>query len=433
MRLSKNKLVYYFILLIVLFVPLHYFLCEIVLSGSKIDNLFRDVVVVLLFILVTRLRFKKKDIWVLIACLILLLFGILSFTINRYPGTLNVLKTYVVPMLFYFVCSIYKFTKQEYDKLLRCMIVELACLGIIGFFQAFVLGDSFLVGLGYPSEGPFLAGSAYYIGGFYGHQRNMATLVSPNTCGVVLAVALIIHLCNKYNIIDKYRNIITIMLVVGLLGTFSRSAMLGTAFGLLFVKVFCNRLSMKRKVSKNMLRIIAAIPIVICLVSIIDGKFLNGIFGRMLYSSIEGTVSGTDESMIKHIEDLIYPIKTVLTNPLGTGFGKNGPMALVLVQGADNVESSVYLMMYEVGIIGAIFVFIPYIKTVIDSLYVKKIKNYVPVAIVIMVLTTYLLLPNIQTYEVAFYAMMFIGLFNNNSIKKIYLDVNEKGKKYVRQ
>lgn len=166
------------------------------------------------------------------------------------------------------------------------------------------------------------------------------------------------------------------------------------------------------------------IPICLCylgLVYFIDSLFLNGLFFKMLSSSFVGTINKTYLSALKHIEDLFLPMETILDKPFGLGFGSNGPMAIAVNTNAHAVESSIYLMMFEVGVIPAIIVFFPYVKLIVDTIRNIKYRYYAPAAIVTMVLVTYLLLPNIQTYEVGFFAMMYIGFYYNESVRHFYV------------
>ena len=420
MFVNKNNFGFFLLCLIILFLPLHYFICEIILSRFMIDNIFRDFVIMCLFVLITRFKIKKKDMLILICCMILVLFALFSFFINNYAGTFNVLRTYIVPMLFYFVCSNFNFTKEKFNFIQKIMVIELALIGIIGLIQAFFLGDDFLVSLGYPSVDGFLDSSSYYIGGFFGYQRNIGTFVSPNVCGVALALAVLVHLLEGTNYIKENRTFILLILIISLIGTFSRSAIVGALLAVMFISFVKENSIFKIKISKKILWLIPAIILVIIFVYLVDLKFLNGIFFKMLASSFLGTIAGTDVSMQGHIRDLFEPLLTIINNPFGLGFGSNGPMAIGVSATYNVVESSIYLMMFEVGILPAIIIFVPYFKLIFDTLKNRIYKYYVPFAVETMILTTYFLLPNIQAYEVSFYSMMFLGFYYNKSVKEIY-------------
>ncbi|MBZ4291932.1 hypothetical protein LAJ53_15560, partial [Streptococcus pneumoniae] len=60
----------------------------------------------------------------------------------------------------------------------------------------------------------------------------------------------------------------------------------------------------------------------------------------------------TDSSAVKHLEDLWLPLLKVIDYPLGLGFGNNGPIVLSLYHSANLVESSIYLLAYDFGILG---------------------------------------------------------------------------------
>jgi len=197
--------------------------------------------------------------------------------------------------------------------------------------------------------------------------------------------------------------------------------MIGVLVALLFAGIV-KRSSKIRK--RTIVRIIVALIIGVIIFFTIDYLLLNGLFSAMLFSSVSGMLSLSDTSALKHLQDLIQPIINVVDHPFGLGFGNNGQMALEKSQQAVTVESSYYLMLYEVGIVGTIFCFAPYFSVVYNTVKNRAYNYFVPACAVIVCLFTYLLLPNIQTYEVTFYAYLFIGLYNNKSVVKIFREKN---------
>ena len=143
-------------------------------------------------------------------------------------------------------------------------------------------------------------------------------------------------------------------------------------------------------------------------------------------SSFSRMLNGTDLSTQQHIKDLYEPLRIIALNPFGRGFGNNGPMAVEFSSLSQNVESSFYLMMYEMGPICGLFPILPYL-VIIRKTYRQRKTNifFAPAAISVTCLFTYLLLPNIQTYEILFFCYAYFGLYTNRYVGE--LQKNDKG------
>lgn len=422
------SIIYILISALFIFMPLHYYICELFLSGTRIDNLLRDIVIILLFIIIFRKgKIRINTVGKIIIANILLMTVLAIISIAGYgntSGKLNILRTYLVPCLMFFICCNYKFTETQFYKIQKYIVTGHAVIGIYGAFASFILGDVFLVKIGYPSEGGHLTGSSFYINYFFGHPRNTGTYVSPNTCGLMLAIAICVYFYSKVNKKLRHSIIVLYLLIAGLLTTLSRSAILGLVFGIAFATYLSGK---KIKLTKKRLTF-CLVATVFCLVAafIVNKYFLNNILSKMLVFAFGSMFNGMDGSAAKHIEDLYKPLFTVITNPFGFGFGNNGPMALEFNENAYHVESSVYLMIYELGVAGGLLYFIPYILVARDTWKNrKKYKFYTPAAVAVLCMFTYLLLPNVQTYELLFYFFSFLGMYYNQSVMQIFK--NDKG------
>lgn len=426
----NKHITYRLLCILVLFMPLHYYICELFLKGTSVDNLFRDFLIIVLFMMAAFdrgiIRTNKIGMLILTNCIILIIYALVSYFIWGYQGTFNILRTYLLPIMIFFICYTYKFKIEEFKKLQKMMMIEMVIIGIYGVFQAFILGDQFAIKLGYGSYAGHLNSTSFYIGGFYGYQRNTGTFVSPNVCGAVLMVVLIVHLLDSRKYIMRGRNLITFLLAVGVVATFSRSSMVGGIASLLFCGMVSGRLFRINKNGKRILWIFPAAAAAIAIVWYVDQRVLGGLFTRMVQSSWHTSISGTDSSLQKHIEDLYKPMLNVIRYPFGMGFGSNGPMSIVLNSNARNFESSVYLMLYEIGIIPAILFFTPYLAVIISTIKNKNYKYYVPAAISVCYLTIYLILPSVQTFELPFYVFMYIGFYYNSSVKSMYNEQTDR-------
>lgn len=423
MKSSLDLFGYKILYLLILLMPLHYYFSEILLKHSSVDNLWRDGLILGACVLLSTKKTKSKFMGRIILFNLFIIVIYASFSISE-VNTFNIARTYIVPSLMYFIASKIEFDSIQLQKILKMIIYVGVGIALYGFVQAFFLGDDLLIKLGYPSYGGFLAGSSYYIGGFWGHQRVVGTFISPNICGVYLSIVLLVLLFSsvikkgmKYYI---YLSIVS----VGLIGTFSRSAIL--AF---FVAAFLWFFILNRKLDiKILFKVFIFSMISVLLITFIDLVFLNNLFTNMIFSSISGATSVSDTSIIKHIEDLYHPLAVIAGHPFGLGFGNSGPMALAYLDDATTVESSIYLIMYDIGIVGGVLYLLPYIlllkRTIMNH---NANKFYLPGLISCCIFTTYIVLPNIQTYEVLFYFYLFLGLYDNESINNLF-----NSKEYIR-
>ena len=104
LKLTKKFGIYECLCLLLLYMPFHYYICECMIKGTKIDNSLKDIIIFTLFIftlLKSKFKVRKHDIIVMINCLIVLLFAICSLIMHNYPGTINIIRTYVIPSLGY--------------------------------------------------------------------------------------------------------------------------------------------------------------------------------------------------------------------------------------------------------------------------------------------------------------------------------------------
>lgn len=410
------------LIILVLFMPTHRMLFDAILPW-KFDNLWRDMLLILgvLTLIVMRkgIYIGKYGVNIMLMWIICAIYVCFS---ERFTLALNLARTYLVPTLVYFIVINIK-RDERFIKLVEKVFVYTAViLAIFGMIQAFVLGEGFLIALGYEANGEHLASNSFYISHFFGKQRVTSTFSAPNICGLYFGMVIIVLVYK----IKEYKHGIYLLgiMVLGLATTFSRSAMLGTAIALFIVffvrnikKVLFTRSATIKLILFGVLSIVAFCGI---------NYMLDGLIVDMLKSSVVAVVKSTDPSAKKHMEDLIVPIKTIISNPLGLGFGNNGPMVLEYYENANLVESSIYLLMYDFGIIGAMVFLWPYIRSIfvlILSMFRKYTQKYdniladskrecykTPAALSILLMFVSLLLPSLQTFEVLFVFYLFLAM-----------------------
>lgn len=415
----NNKFgVYDCLCLLLLLLPLHYYICECFLSKTKFDNVLRDFVIVILFLIAlykSRIKLGKHDLLVLANCFVMIIFAICSILKNSFPGTANILRTYLIPQLMFIIASHLKINEKQYRNINRIVVVGLSLIAIYGVFQAFVLGDKFLIKIGYPSNGNFLDGYSYYISGFFGNQRSVGTFISPNVCGAILSIAICVYLYSK---VIKKNKLLLFFLVIGLIATFSRSAMIGLLLSIIVIMLLNGK---RIKVTQKMLTIgLGSLVVGLLLVVYVDSRYFGGLFSDMIMRTLTSAFNSTDPSAKAHMGDLVEPLTLIIKHPFGLGFGNNGPMALELSNSANIVENSYYLMIYELGWIFGILFFAPYFLVIIETIKNKKYNNFLPASVAIVTCFTYILLPNVQTYEILFYSFMYMGFYYNRNVRNIF-------------
>lgn len=407
--------------LLVYLMPLHYYICEIFLKRSTIDNMWRDFLILLLFIVIIsrkKLVLSLNQFWKceFLFCFILIAFAIVSIITSGLSTSniLGTLRVYLLPIIWGYCISQLNFTSDFIKKLLRIFLYIMAIEGYYGFFQAFFLGDKFLVSLGYPSYGGYLYGSSYYINYFFGNQRAVGTFVSPNPFGQICAIALCVLLFTDININIKHRTVVSVGLFVGLISSFSRSSIVGFICAAIYIKLVRKTQTVIKHKGIFIFLFIFAFGALI----IVDQGALNGLLSNMFFSLLHNTFSGQDLSANAHLEQLYKPLEEILSHPLGDGFGNHGPLASAYSSTSFGVESSFYLMGFEAGIFGIIFSLFPFIYIFMASAKSRFRQFFcLPTAIVLLVFIGFLLLPNVQTYEISFYLYLFIGFYFNKSIK----------------
>lgn len=396
MTKTKKSIIDIGIYILVILMPFQTQIFEYIIPGN-VDNLWRDF---LLIIILLSIVLKNKGIlnigrygalifltWVI--CLIY------TLTSSRPQMAIYLDRVYILPTFIYFIVINHK---SDYLKISKYMVYVACIISVWGIYQAFVLGDAFLISLGYPSMAGHLSSDSFYISGFWGIQRVVGTFSSPNLCGVYFGIALLVAM--KLGDYLRGKKIICFLLIAGLLTTFSRSAIVGTLIAFLLTCIDY------KEILKLLKYIIFIFPIVGLILFIIDNYLFSGQIYNMLISSFSGIFNNSDPSAREHGQDLKDTLSVIFQFPFGLGYGKSGPIVASYYNDANLVESSIYLEMYNFGLIGGIIVLLPYMKKITDIFFRKDIG----VAISILVFFTYALLPNIECFEITFFVYFFMAV-----------------------
>lgn len=414
--MTKKRVPFYILYALTAYMPFHFYICELFLTKTKADNLVRDFFILWIFFLLffkKKIQIKSTGLFVALDCFILLLFAISSLISGTNASCVgNSLRTYLVPLLVYFIASSTPLNKKDYIALTKLIVFEFTAIALYGIFQALILGDSFLLKIGYAGdENGHLSGTSYYISGFYGTQRLVGVFISPNICGLLLAFVICILLFSNTIKYIKHRKIYLIVLFFAEILTFSRSALLA------LIIACCIMYSIKYASHKiNSLRVIS-ILLFFCLLLFasysLDSMLNGGRIWSMLSRSVFGIFNGSDSSASRHMNDLFASFGSMSEYLFGFGFGTNGPIAASVLPQAHLVESSYSLMVFELGVFCGFLFFIPLISSAFNILSKKSLLAPEARAISICALVNFLFLPNIQTYEVIFYIFLYLGINDN--------------------
>lgn len=408
MKIKLNDLKFYAFLLLLILMPFHYVLFSIIFDSISLLSLWRDFLILLLMFTTLGKNMTVKNDTLTKTIFVIIGIIIIYLIFNLSGNTLNLARTYIVPILIYFYTSTMKISGKNLDIILKILLIVGAIEAIYGIFQAFILGPQFLIDLGYLGSNGRLASSSFYISGFWTQQRVVGTFVSPNNCGYFFAFVIIICWTLKRYIVMPSRiyYLFLICNIAGLIGTFSRSAWLGAFLGIL---VFNKNRSIKLKPSIILFALVGVISMLL-----FDNIALNGKMFNMLTTHIINTLTG-ESSSNAHFRHLFEPIEIVISHPFGLGFGTNGSFAIsyLPIDNVHLVESSIYIIMYEIGIVGCVIFYFPYLR----QLFLKKHNTIqrCSAKISLFNLCVYTFLPSIQAYEQPFFFWMVLGLSVNES------------------
>lgn len=261
------------------------------------------------------------------------------------------LRRYLFPLILFVVCM----QMDLSDRLLRLSGFAIALFAILsswGVFQAHVLGDSFLMDIGYPSYyashyGRDIIANSYYFGGF-GIQRVVSTLCNPNVFALILGSTLIFGIFGFSRF--KNKKIAAAALAVIALAyvlTVSRSNFLAMGIvALLFVLPYI-------PYKKYLVIGLCVIVAIFIAIGLIQGEesLLFRLFQWVLdsFSFQEGSAAGRPERWAAALSGIIR-------NPFGVGLGHVG--ALSWEAGVRNpyfsCENSYFALMLDTGWLGAI-------------------------------------------------------------------------------
>lgn len=414
--MSKSKIKYDLIYVLCAVMPLHSMLVDKIIGAhtTGVVNLWRDLIIILLLLLTNKIYLGELQ---KVSCLFIawiLIKAMLAVAENESTIYLifNMARIYIMPVLLFIVASSLSLTKEQLASLVKLMWLQGIALTIFGIFQMFVLGSTFLTNLGYGSDGEL--NYTYYISGFYGFQRMVSTFSSPNDCGLYLACLFVVSALGRRYIKNKHSGTYIVgmaVIYVGIVLTFSRTALISATITVILYYIRTNN---HKLYLKRILLYTSLMALVFIVAYSADKVYLDGRIARMIHSSFTSTVGKTDASFMKHLEDLYLPFFNLIEHPFGYSFGTNGPVALSVLGRSNThlVESSIWLIGYESGLIGIILYYTPIIYFALKMFFEKKkeLNGDISAAVALCVSFAFLTLPYCSSFEMPFLMFLFMGL-----------------------
>lgn len=399
-----------FILLKILItvMPFHYLLFAIILSDIPFLKLWRDIIIIVIYLLNftigKRIRIKF-DTSTVIDCLFFVYTLLYIFGARYFKQAANIARVYLLPIFLFHAIRNIDFKEWEINEIFKIFYVNTIIICFYGLFQAFILRDNYLIALGYQTAEDGRLGAEFYLSN-YGNsmigrniQRVISSFSSANSCGYYLCIIFIIFLFYRDRIgVSKNKYGLFMMLIgITIVLTFSRSSWLGIAIALI---IYAGK-QIKRFMIEQKNMIILGLGMVI--IVIIASSSLKKALVHIIFSSL----SGKDTSVMSHYSTINRAFEIIKNNPWGLGLGENGPRALNY--GPSNlVESSILLMVFEFGIVGALIYFFNYINIAFNAMIHKRDKNKSRFILCLtsFVLIAFLNIPYIQEIECT--SMFFI-------------------------
>lgn len=415
--------------ILLLLLPYHTMLTYVIGDTIPVIRFWKEGIIGILFILFlikifqdyrqTKSLYKPNVFERILIVYIIIEFIYICISNNMYQAV-YIGRIYFMPLLLVPVVRCMEFTENYFQKLLKLVMANTALLSLWGLIQCQFLGDGFLMKLGYPTTtkwGPLRLNDEFYIARLGNFQRLVSTFAAPNTCGLYLAIVLLVTLFmyKKLNINKVFVSVTVGLMAAALIVTFSRTAWIATCAGLMIYSF-----NMIKWTKKKLLCVIKATGMILLAFIILDGIFLSFDISMAIIHLVVSTINGNDSSVNGHIDSLVASVENIFNYPLGMGMGENGPRALVFMKKPNLTESAYFLMTYEVGIIGSIVYFGSYVKVLYDNIREfrrrRNSRRLFISSVILIIMTGFISLPFVQDFEILVYVFVVMALQYNLSV-----------------
>lgn len=327
-------------------------------------------------------------------------------------------RNYFFPFAFFF--AFYLLPIKNPGLLMKGTLTSAFFVSLFGFVQLFFLGPPFLLQFGYGENG-FLGSSFYIVGAEF--QRVVGTFSSPNEFGFYLCMIILVAIYYQAMTKEKWPLFLIAVELWALVDTFSRSSWVAFFVAACYLLVKLNFISWVLNSVKRIPRKWYFVPILLIGAGI---YFSWGIFGK-IYEYLIKTITLQDPSSVGHFTSIIDGFKTSLQHPFGFGLGRNGPKGEALGLQLNNVESSFYLVSYELGLVG-LMAFLLVMATTFLKFRENPHTRVITISLTIALLINFFFLPTIQSLDQTYLYWTLIGLFLN---KDFFL--KQTGRRYAHE
>lgn len=406
---------------IIILLLINYQVVTIVCNDFVIFKFLRDILLFVVFvnILANSQGYKRvnKLSFAIVAFVVLLV--VVSIANENVGTSVVFLRRYLFPLLMLLALLwSTKYTYEGYLDLMRFIFNILFILSLWGIFQAYVLGDTFLMDLGYPSSYSYsykriTLKMSYYFGGM-GIQRVVSTLSNTNVLAVILGTAVIYFITLKDEILKKKYDIIKLVIIVGAyVLTFSRANFL--AILIVGIILIWKYVPYKKAI---VICVGGALFAFMMLYFVQDSsgithKLVNWVVESLQFK--ESSASGRTQIWKEAFE-------AVKNNPFGIGFGKVGSYADDTNVGEFyHSENSYLAIALDLGWLG-LFVYLCIVVALVFLLIktktmVGKRNTRAGLAIILYLLIVMMFSNHIYDMEVMTFVFLLIGV----QIKKVQL------------
>lgn len=340
---------------IVIILVLNYMVITIIFNDATVLKYLRDILLVGLLsfcIIKNRMKFKETDIIIL---LFILMLGV-AFVNTIISGggfviAFKAVRRYIFPLgVFIAISHIGDVSKKRWISFIKFIMVFIGIVSLWGIFQAYILGDTFLMNLGYNTGYSYaykkvMLASSFYFGNL-GIQRVVSTISNSNVCGLIFGLSFVFLIMCYSEIKNRYKNIFLLIIFAGYILTFSRSNFV--ALGVIVLWKLWTYIPYKKWILS-----VGGILILACAgLGIIQGE--DGIIYKLINWVME-SLTFKESSAAGRSSIWLQAIDKIAEKPLGNGFGMVGSLAREAgVTNYLHCENSYLALAVDCGIHGLI-------------------------------------------------------------------------------
>lgn len=322
---------------------------------------------------------------------------------------LTYFRKYLSPVIFLLAVINTDFTDEKmYTDLLKYMLNVLFVFSLWGIFQAYILGPSFLMKLGYPTKysnvfHTMALKDSFYFGNL-GIQRVVGTLSNANVCAVILGASLITFAFNYKKVItSKWQLCKLLCVMVAYLLTFSRANFLA----LIIVAI----IAMWKYIPKKSIIVLIGIFLIGCFGIMYFIQDSDGITHKLV-NWVVNSLQFKESSAAGRTGIWKTAFDGVMNHPLGLGFGHTGTGVPGHVKSPlFFCENSYLAIAIDLGIAG-LLAFVFYGATIVAEIFRNRTDKRLfkmAITIIVYVAITYVFSNHVYDRELNIVVGLLIG------------------------